>query len=119
MNKGLLILKWTAVALLCIGLFGWVTMFLWNYVVPPLFNGPVITFWQALGLLLLSKILLTGLGGGHHRSNHSRWHWKRSFHEKLSRMTPEERDQFKQKLKDRWCRWQEERSTKDSGTPSV
>jgi hypothetical protein len=119
MNKGLLILKWTVVALFCIGLFGWVTMFLWNYVVPPLFNGPEITFFQALGLLLLSKILLTGLGGGHHRGDHSRWHWKRKIHDKFSRMTPEEREHFKARMREKWGCRDKNASSAESGTSNV
>ncbi len=34
--------------------FGGVTMLLWNWLVPPIFNGPAITFLQALGLLALA-----------------------------------------------------------------
>ena len=63
MNKGVKILKWTVMGMIFILLFGWVTMLLWNWLVPALFNGPVITFWQTLGLLLLSKILFGGMGG--------------------------------------------------------
>jgi hypothetical protein len=33
------------------------TMSLWNWLVPSLFNGPVLNFWQTAGLFLLSKIL--------------------------------------------------------------
>jgi len=85
--------------LLAIALFGWVTMSLWNWLIPELFHGPVLTFWQALGLLVLSKILFSGLGGksGGHR-------WKHNWRKKLSRMSPEERERFKQKFEERWCR---------------
>lgn len=31
--------------------------FLWNWLVPAIFGGPVITFWQALGLNFLTSIL--------------------------------------------------------------
>ena len=53
-------------------LCGVVTMGLWNALMPAIFKLPTIGFWQALGLLLLSRILLKG-GAGHagHR------HWKR------------------------------------------
>ncbi|MBK7650957.1 MAG: hypothetical protein IPJ20_09725 [Flammeovirgaceae bacterium] len=46
-----------AVVAVCIA-FGVVmgTMYLWNWVIPEVFNGPVINFWQTLGLLALSKI---------------------------------------------------------------
>jgi hypothetical protein len=49
--------------------FGAVTMLLWNWLVPTIFSGPVVTFWQALGLLLLGKILF---GSGHGRHYHHR-----------------------------------------------
>jgi hypothetical protein len=87
--------------LLAIALFGWVTMSLWNWLIPALFNGPVLTFWQALGLLVLSKILFSGIGGkggGHHKGR-----WKHNWRKKLSRMSPEERERFKQKFEERWC----------------
>jgi hypothetical protein len=38
---------------------------LWNWLVPTLFKGPRIQFGQALGVLILSKILF-GFGGGMH-----------------------------------------------------
>lgn len=44
--------------------FTFVVMWLWNWLVPELFNGPVIAYWQTLGLLVLSKILFSGIGGG-------------------------------------------------------
>jgi hypothetical protein len=56
MNRGLKFLAFVALGLLAVFLIGYITMSLWNWLVPVLFNGPFITFWQALGLLLLSKI---------------------------------------------------------------
>lgn len=53
--------------------FTFVVMWLWNWLVPELFHGPVIGYWQTLGLLILSKILFSGFGGGHgDKSSHSR-----------------------------------------------
>ena len=43
---------------------GSVVQWLWNWLTPPLFGLPQITFWQALGLLALSRILFGGLGVG-------------------------------------------------------
>ena len=52
-----------------------ITMYLWNWLIPMLFHGPVLTFWQTAGLFLLSKILLTGIAPGrHHRSYRRSWH---------------------------------------------
>ena len=53
-------------------LFTFVVMWLWNWLVPELFNGPVLGYWQTLGLLILSKILFSGIGGGSSKSSHSR-----------------------------------------------
>ena len=39
-------------------LFGWVTMTAWNAVIPSVFNLPLITFWQAVGLMILGRILV-------------------------------------------------------------
>ena len=39
-------------------LFGWLVMFLWNKALVPATGLYVINFWQAIGILLLSKILL-------------------------------------------------------------
>ncbi len=77
------------------GLFGFGAMFLWNALVPDLFHGPVIGFWQAVGLLVLSRILFHGGGKVHrwHDLKH-RW-WRRRFEERLAAMTPEEREKFK------------------------
>ena len=61
-------------------LFTFVVMWLWNWLVPELFNGPVLGYWQTLGLLVLSKILFSGIGGGHSRSSRRRssqlWQWR-------------------------------------------
>ena len=87
--------------------FGFVTMYLWNWLMPLLFHLPEITFWQTIGLLLLSRILLGGFGG--HR--HGRRHCRRHIHEKWEKMTPEERERFKEHIHshrppwvNRWCK---------------
>ena len=61
-----------------------VTMLLWNWLIPSLFSGPVITYWQALGLILLSKILFSsGCGGRRHHRSHHRGPWKSRLREKI------------------------------------
>ncbi len=54
---------------------------LWNWLIPELFHGPVITFWQTAGLFLLSKILLTGVAPGGSGS-HGKKEWKRKYSDK-------------------------------------
>lgn len=82
---------------------GAVTMLLWNWLVPSLFHGPEIRFFQALGLLLLSKILFSGWRGrGWGHGGHMP-PWKRRYFEKWSSMSPEERERFKSRLREKWC----------------
>ncbi|MBN1543078.1 hypothetical protein JW992_13130 [candidate division KSB1 bacterium] len=72
------------IGLIAVALIGWILMLLWNWLVPALFSGPVIGFWQALGLLLLSKILFSGIGRGHDRHfDHRHTMWKKAFHKKI------------------------------------
>lgn len=74
----------------------WVVMQLWNCLLPDLFSGvSPIGYWQALGVLVLSRILFGGLrGGGHGHWRERRAHW--------DSMTPEERQQLKGRLGSRW-----------------
>lgn len=58
-----------------LALFTAVTMWLWNWLMPVIFNLPVITFWQAAGILVLSRILFRGGGWGHRVG---RRHWRRA-----------------------------------------
>ena len=92
-------LKIAAFAIVAIGVFGFVVMALWNWLAPAVFGGHTITFWQAVGILILSKILFGGFRGhpGH------RGHWKRRLWERWERMTPEEREKFRQGMRERWC----------------
>ncbi len=53
---------------------------LWNWLIPELFHGPVLSFWQTAGLFLLSKILLTGVAPGSRR--HHDKNWKNNFKER-------------------------------------
>jgi hypothetical protein len=84
--------------------FGFVVLSLWNALIPELFNGPVLTFWQAIGLLLLSHILLRGWMPWRHAGGWRHDRWRKRFEEKLAAMTPEERERFKQQWPHR-CGW--------------
>jgi Ca2+/H+ antiporter, TMEM165/GDT1 family len=70
--------------------FGQIVMLLWNALMPVVFHLPLITFWQALGLLVLSKILFGGFRGGGPRP-----YWRDKARQKWMNMTPEEREKFK------------------------
>src|SRR5215467_16063781 len=53
-----------------VAVFSFVVMLLWNALVPGLFHGPMLGFWQAAGLLVLSRILF---GGFRRRGWHGGW----------------------------------------------
>ena len=81
-----------AVGILAIAVFGFVVMSLWNWLLPALFHVGAITFWQALGILILSKILFGSFHGGPGR----RGRWKSRMNARWEEMTPEERERFRQ-----------------------
>ena len=62
--------------------FTFVVMWLWNWLVPELFNGPVLGYWQTLGLLVLSKILFSGIGGGDKSSHRHKPDFGEKVHDK-------------------------------------
>ena len=90
--------RWYLILLVPAGfaVFGYITMLLWNALMPGIFHLPEITFWQTIGLMILSRLLLGGFGG--HR-NHCRDDWRYKMHEKWDKMTPEEREQFKEHIR--------------------
>jgi hypothetical protein len=69
------------------GAGGLIVKLLWNALLPPLFGFPLVTFWQALGLLVLSRILFGSVG---------RHGWGRG------RMKEEDRERLRQRLRERW-----------------
>ena len=84
--------------LLFVALGGEVVLQLWNWLLPPLFGWRQITFWQALGMLVLCRILFGGFGlHGSGRSN-----LRRRMAERWEHMTPEEREKYRQGFRGRW-----------------
>jgi len=73
-------------AVLAAGIAGLVVMALWNWLVPALFGGHAIDFWQALGLLVLARVLVGGLRRGGHPG-----HWRGRFAARWADMSDEER----------------------------
>ena len=86
----------TMVVAACL-VFGFVIMYLWNWLMPTLFGLRTITFAQALGLLILSKLLL----GGFHRHAGGRHGWKRHMEERFAQMSPEERERLRAGMRGR------------------
>jgi Ca2+/H+ antiporter, TMEM165/GDT1 family len=79
-------------ALLGVAVFTEIVMLLWNNVLAVVLHISTITFWQALGLLVLSKILFSGFRGGHW----GRHQWREKMQQRWMNMTPEEKEKFKQ-----------------------
>jgi len=94
MRRGL---KFALIALLAAAAFSLVTMSLWNWLMPALFGLRAIGFWQALGLLVLSRILLGGFRGRPGQG----MHWRGRMRERWEQMTPQEREKFRQGMRER------------------
>jgi len=93
-------------AILGIVLFGFLggelVLLLWNWLLPSLFGWRQITFWQALGLLALCRILFGGFG--RHGSGRPGFRGRMGMRmkERCGSMTPEEREKFRQAMRERW-----------------
>ena len=89
-------------AAIAIFVFGGVVMLLWNNVLAQVTHVSTITFIQALGILVLAKILFGGFRGGW---GSRRYYWKQRMRDKWNNMTPEEREKFKQEWQKRCGHW--------------
>ena len=94
-SRFLRVIKIALFGTLAVAALGFVVMSLWNALLPDIFGVRAIGFWQAVGLLILSKLLFGGFrthGGGGPS-------WRRRFKERWEQMTPEERESFKQGMR--------------------
>jgi hypothetical protein len=80
---------------------GYVVMRLWNWLLPALFGWHMIGFWQALGILVLCRILFGRIGGRGFRPS-----FRRRMYERWEQMTPEEREKFRQSWRARCGPWE-------------
>jgi hypothetical protein len=93
-------------------LFGWIVMLLWNAILPPTVHAGEISYWQAVGLLILTRILFVGFAGkrfGGHGFK-ERMYWK----EKWSNMSDEEKAKFKEQWRMRCGRPKDEEVKSES-----
>jgi hypothetical protein len=96
-----------------IALFSGAVMLLWNDLVPPVFHGPVIGYWQALALLVLCRLLFGGLRGW--RGSHG--HWRRHmWRGRWESLTPEERARLRERFMERCGRGREPPASGDERT---
>lgn len=97
-RKKLILIPFGIAALLA--LVSYIVMVLWNNLLPEILHVSTITYWQAMGIFILCKILFgfgKGNGGGP---------WgKRKMIERFKGMTPEERQEFKNEMKHKMCGW--------------
>jgi hypothetical protein len=108
-NRFLRVFKFALLGVGAAAVAGFLVMSLWNALMPGIFAVRPIGFWQALGLLLLSKILLGGF-----RLHSGGPPWRRRMLDRWGQMTPEEREKFKQGLR-RGCGRREGVETPNSG----
>ena len=102
-------LKIALVVVLAATLMSVGVMALWNWVVPGVIGWKAIDFWQALGLLVLARLLFGfRMGFGH------RMHWRGRMAERWERMTPEEREKFREGMRGRCGHRREEPAAPDS-----
>lgn len=80
-------------------IFTLAVMGLWNAILPDVLGVKTISFLQALGILVLSKILFGGFRGGWQKGRSQEW--KNNMKQKWETMTPEQREQFKSEWKNR------------------
>jgi len=97
------------IPLMVLGLFvisGVVTL-LWNWIIPSISTLTALTYWQAMGLFVLCRILFGGFRFGfrkhqhavhNHLSNHA------PFRNRFMEMTEDERQHFKNQWKQRCCK---------------
>lgn len=81
-------------------LLGWAVMLLWNAILPKVAAVSALTYWQAVGLLVLSRILFGGFRGGKPSSGPG-MHWR----EKWRKMSEEDRARFKEEWQARCKKW--------------
>lgn len=90
------VVKIIVFVLTALAVFSFVVMRLWNWLMPELFGLHLITYWQALGVLILSKILFGGFRGRPMGPP-----WRHRMMERWEKMTPEEREKFRQGMRGR------------------
>ena len=114
------VVMFVLIGAIAILVFGGIVMLLWNNILAQVTSVHTITFLQALGILVLSKILFGGFRGawgGRH------YYWRQKMMNKWNNMTPEEREKFKQEWQRRCGGWGyrswAERTNSEASTPGA
>ena len=84
--------KMTILAVGFVVVAGAAVMLLWNALLPEIFGTSQITWIQALGLLILARILVGGRGRG---GFGGRRRWRERWERKVANMSPEQREKWR------------------------
>ena len=84
---------------LFMGIGGWIVMHLWNCLLPALFGWRMITFWQALGMLILCRILF----GSHGWRGGSRSGMRERMRDRMRARWPEMTLEQRERMRQRWA----------------
>jgi len=114
--------KFIVFVTLAIAGFGLFVMSLWNALIPAIFQGgPVITFWQAIGLLVLTRLLFSGFRPwGSYRQHHK--HWRKRWEAKMASLTPEEWEKLRQTYEKRcgkYWNWDKQERTQTEQSAQI
>ena len=78
---------------------GGLVMLIWNALIPDLFHGPIVNFGQAIGLVVLAK-LLVGLGGSHMWKGHRGGGFGRHHDHRWGKLSSEEREKIREHMRE-------------------
>ena len=76
----------------------YVFMMIWNMTMPDIFGFKVLNYWQALGLLAVSRILIGGFGFRWSNNSEKGKFWRERMKMKTQNMTEDEKAEFKRRL---------------------
>src|SRR5580765_5540508 len=82
-------------------LFGFIVMLLWNAILPKVMNAAPLNYWQAVGLLVLCRILFGSFKGKPQFESRSGWRGGPPWRRKWAGMSDEEKTKFRQEWKRR------------------
>jgi hypothetical protein len=83
------------IVIAAVAIFGVAVEHLWNWLIPAIIGWHAINFWQAVGILLLCKILFGGFRG------RGGMHWRHRMGARWEKMSPEEREKFARAMRSR------------------
>lgn len=93
--KGKFFVKGLLFGIIFLGIFSLVVFLLWNWLMPSIFGLTTINYFQAIGILILSKIIFSGFGKKcrHHSHFGPKEYWKKRFEENAAKSGEENTDE--------------------------